>query len=105
MLDAEHEALAFMVSCPAWNDLYKKGAAERVKALYKALEAEGISLEKVYDILGQVKAIRWMVTWPENEVDMARIEEQEEEKIAEKGTDARVLYGHSLGADHQGGRE
>ena len=106
-MDAEHEALAFMVTCPAWEGLYKPFIAERVRGLMKGLENDGITVQQVHSALGQIKALRWAVTWPEQEVDQAREEEarQQEEKVAANRTDPIVMYGHSLGADHQGGSE
>lgn len=106
-MDAEHDALAFMVDCPAWEGLYKASVAERVKGLYKSLERDGITLQQVHDALGQIKALRWAITWPELEIDQAREEDRrvDEEKVAENLTNVIVMYGHSLGADHQGGRE
>ena len=104
-MDAEHEALNFMVSCPGWAGLYKPMMVERLKGLYLQLDAKGQPVENIYRTLGRIEELKWAISWPENEVDQALENARDEEKLAVERTDARVVLGHRVGADHQGGSE
>lgn len=73
-LSAEHRALAFLLSCPAWEGLYKAKIAEEVKTMYALLLNPSRTRKAGQPddyIRGYISALQWAVTWPDQELDLA----------------------------------
>ena len=73
-ISREHHALAFLCHAPAWEGLYKARVAEQVSAMYNLLLNPSRSRKEAQPddfIRGYIAALRWAVTWPETELNLA----------------------------------
>lgn len=105
-MSTEHEALRFMVTCPAWEGLYKARCAEQMKYLMaRLLEPSQKRKDDEPDdyLRGQIEALKWSITWPEHELREQEVRNQEEEK-QRQGLDTYETvaeYGMRTGIDYQ----
>lgn len=73
-LSPEHEALRHLLLHPAWDGLYKKTLAERVKVCYSQLIDPSLERKNAApdDFLrGFITALQWAVKWPDEELNTA----------------------------------
>jgi hypothetical protein len=80
--------------------------AEKVKMYYMdLLEPSTVRKDKMPDdyLRGQIAALKWLIEWPEKELEEAQINEQQEQEMLDNS--ARYMhiakYGYGLGNDSQ----
>ena len=100
----EHKALAFMLQCRGWEGLFKPRVAEKVQEFYQQiLDPSRSRKEKLNDdyLRGAIAALKWAVTWPDQELNAAVIvaQEQSRETAAE---DNQPLFGSPPPNGHGG---
>jgi hypothetical protein len=82
-IDARHKDLGFLLMSNAWNEVMKPEVARRVKGLYAQLiDPSTKRKDRLPDdfIRGQIEALKWMLEWPEKEMQLVSgmLREQEE---------------------------
>jgi hypothetical protein len=73
-LSPEHQALSHLLLHPAWEGIIKKGIAERAAAYNNQLIDPSVSRKDVAPddfIRGYIAALKWVVSWPEEEMNRA----------------------------------
>lgn len=94
-LSDEHNALGFMLMCPAWNGLYKARIAEKVKEFYALILDPDAKVRGTYPddyIRGYIAALKWAVEWPDQELNAAVVAAQEVE-LEESAENPIPLFG------------
>jgi len=84
-LSDEHTALAFTVSTRGWEELFKPRIAQRAQEYYELLLDPAVSRkEKMNDdyLRGAIAALKWVVTWPDLELNAAATAVQEANREA-----------------------
>lgn len=84
-ISEEHQALAFMLSCRGWEGLYKARVAEKVSEFYNTiLDPSRSRKDKLTDdyLRGAIAALKWAITWPDQELNAAALVAQEAEREA-----------------------
>ncbi len=103
-LKEEHQALGFMLMCPAWDGLYKARIAERVREYYALLLEPSTKTREAYPddyIRGAIAALKWAIEWPDQEMNAAAILAQEEARDAAgaENQNQRLFGGSPPGAE------
>lgn len=73
-LSEEHQALSHLLLHPAWEGIIKKGIAERVNSYYTQLIDPSVKRKDATPddfIRGYIAALKWVVSWPEEEMNRA----------------------------------
>jgi hypothetical protein len=87
MMSPEDEQLAYLIRSPAWEGLYKARTLEQVRHIYEdLLDPSRARQDKRSDdfLRGQITALKWALSWPEQEVEIAREKEREEANLMEE---------------------
>ena len=107
-LSREHELLENLLVHPAWEHILKPVIAEKVKVYYAQLLDPSV-VRKDYapdDFLrGAIGALKWVITYPQAEIDAARLDSQEAETAAREAAEEVPLFGggrptSETGEDH-----
>ena len=104
-ISREHELLNDLIRSPAWEGLLKPIIAEKVAIYYKRLlDPAGSRKDLIPDdfIRGQIEALRWVVTYPQMEIDEARRIDEEEEAAAKEAANVVPLFGGRRPAPENG---
>ena len=112
-MDRTHHLLASLTAHPGWEELMKPVIAARVRVYYDQLiNPSAARKETVPDdfLRGAIDALKWVVTYPEMELNAHRIAEQEEEAANRELADVVPLFGGGRpdsgnGESHGRGRE
>lgn len=81
----EHDALGFMLMCPAWEAIYKARIVEKVREYYALLLEPSSKAREGYPddyLRGAIASLKWAVEWPDQEMNAAAILAHEEAKDA-----------------------
>ena len=95
-LDREHEQFAYLILSPAWN-MYKAGIVEKVKILYHQLVNPSQERKDAAPddyIRGQIEALRWVLEWPEKEMNAATLQALDEQDKKESEKQIIPLFGN-----------
>lgn len=98
-LSREHELLENLLTHPAWEHILKSVINEKVKVYYaQLLDPSAARKDSASDdfLRGGIVALRWVITYPQAEIDAARQEAQEEEAAAREAAEEVPLFGDSL---------
>ena len=100
-LSREHEALGFLLMCPAWEGLYKARLAEKVSEFYRMLlEPSTSDAKKDHPddyLRGYIAALKWAIEWPDREMNAAVIASQEDELHAVENPSEPLFRGRPAG--------
>lgn len=86
-----HQDLGWLLMSTGWNDVMKPAVVERAKSLTsRLLDPSAQRKDRLPDdyIRGQIAALRWLIEWPEKEMQQAAVamNAAEEMRQAQGGT-------------------
>jgi hypothetical protein len=95
-LSREHELLANLLQHPAWEGILKPVVADQVKLYYSQLVDPSQSRQnRASDdfIRGAIVSLRWVVEYPQAEIDAAMREVEEDVAAAREVAEVIPLFG------------
>jgi hypothetical protein len=107
-LSREHELLENLLAHPAWEHILKPVITEKVTLYYSQLLSPTQGRKDVAPddyLRGAIEALRWVVTYPQAEIDAAKEEAAREEAAAREAAEEVPLFGggrptFETGEDH-----
>lgn len=104
-LSREHELLANLLQHPAWEGILKPVITERVRIYYAQLvdpsQARKDSANDDF-IRGGIVALRWVVEYPQQEIDAAMREVEDAALLAREAEEEVPLFGGGRPASENG---
>jgi hypothetical protein len=95
-LSREHELLENLLAHPAWEHIVKPVINEKVKVyLAQLLNPSQARKDSISDdhIRGAIEALRWVVTYAQQEIDAAKEESLRDEAAAREAAEEVPLFG------------
>lgn len=104
-LSREHELLANLLEHPAWAGILKPVIAEQVKLYYTQLvDPSQVRKDTASDdfIRGAIVSLRWVVEYPQREIDAALREVEEDAAAARDAVEEVPLFGGGRPSTEEG---
>jgi hypothetical protein len=95
-LSDEHKALGYLLTCPAWDSIYKARLAEQAQIYNRQLIDRSTTRKNTYPddfLAGAIYALNWAVTWPDQELNKAAAELLE--RVSSEAVEEEPLVGGS----------
>jgi len=95
-LSDEDKALGYLLTCPAWDSVYKATLAQQAQIWNRQLLDRSASRKNSYPddfLAGAIYALKWAVEWPDQKLNKAAAELLE--RVASEAVEEEPLVGGS----------